>query len=289
MGESSTAGASGVLTLATGTTTNATSGTGPATGAITVATGAAATATTGTGGASGAVTVESVAGGLASGATGTGGASGALTLRSGAGGATTDTAAGVETGGASGAVAISSGTGGAIDNLSTGTAGAGGDVTITAGAGGGADAGSSTGGASGNIILTVNAGGASASGTVGEAGTIYFRTAALLPMMYTLPTPTSDSTTSTNMTEAELLGGMHVKSPTSAQNWQVPTGTEISTAIGSGLAVGDGFNFILINTGTASDIVTLVVDTGVTMRIGANVAADEPEFPFVDDHVGFVN
>ena len=66
------------------------------------------------------------------------------------------------------------------------------------------------------------------------------------------------------MTEAQLLGGIHVKTPAAAQNFQVSTGTEISAAVGAGLAVGDSFDFTLINLGGAGDIVSLTVDTGVT-------------------------
>ncbi len=77
----------------------------------------------------------------------------------------------------------------------------------------------------------------------------------------------STATTATDMTEAELLGGMHVKTPSAAQDLQVPTGTEISAALvaaGVTPAVGDSFDFTLVNLGGAGDIVTLIVDTGVT-------------------------
>ena len=86
------------------------------------------------------------------------------------------------------------------------------------------------------------------------------------PVLTKVPAP-STGTTETDMTEAELLGGIHVKTPTAAQNLQVPTGTEISaavTAVQPEFAIGDSFDFTLINLGGTGDIVTLTVDTGVT-------------------------
>jgi hypothetical protein len=99
------------------------------------------------------------------------------------------------------------------------------------------------------------------------SGAIQHRPVDGAPLLKKVPVPTT-STTATDMTEAFLLGGIHVKTPTAAQDFQVPDGTEISAAIGADLEVGDSFDFTLINLGGAGDIVTLIVDTGVTF-VGA--------------------
>lgn len=99
------------------------------------------------------------------------------------------------------------------------------------------------------------------------------RPGAGLPVLTGVPAP-STSTTGTSMTEAELLGGIHVKTPVAAQDFQVPTGAEISAAVGADLEVDDSFDFTLINLGGTGDIVTLTVDTGVTLVGSATV--DDP-------------
>ena len=103
------------------------------------------------------------------------------------------------------------------------------------------------------------------------------------PNLIKIPAP-SVSTTSTAMTEAELLGGIHVKSPTAAQNWQLPKGAEISAALlllQPNFAIGDSFDFTVINDGTATDLVTLTVDTGITIvgYAGVHPAADGATLP----------
>ena len=95
-----------------------------------------------------------------------------------------------------------------------------------------------------------------------------FRPADGEPILTKIPAPTT-ATTATDLTEAQLLGGIHVKTPTAAQNLQVPTGTQISTAVaatavGGNLAVGDSFDWTMINLGGTGDDVTITVDTGVT-------------------------
>ena len=269
-------GAGGAASATSGAGAAGTTGTAGASGTNTVTSGVGGTATTGVGGASGAVTLSSAAGGAASGATGTGGAAGAVSVTGGVGGATTDSATGVETGGAGGTAAVTAGAGGAIDNLSTGTAGAGGDATLSAGAGGAADAASSTGGAAGDVVISAAAGGVSASGTAGADGKIIIRPIDGQPIITKAPAPTS-GTTSVNATEAEMLGGIHVKTPSAGQNWQLPNGTEMDAAIGAAaLAVGDTFDFTMINLGTTGDIVTITTDTGFTVvgYMGVHPATD---------------
>ncbi len=107
-------------------------------------------------------------------------------------------------------------------------------------------------------------------------GPIIHRPATGQPLLKKVDAP-STGTTSTDMSEVQLLGGIHVKTPAAAQNFQVPTGTEISAAlvaIGVTPLVGDSFDFTLINLGGAGDIVTLTVATGVTF-VGS-VTIDDP-------------
>lgn len=88
--------------------------------------------------------------------------------------------------------------------------------------------------------------------------------------------PATDDTTNTDASEAEILAGLIVKTPTAAQDWQLPKGTEISTAVGSGLTVGDSFQFTMINLGGTGDIVTLTNDTGTSVvgYMGVHPATD---------------
>jgi hypothetical protein len=103
------------------------------------------------------------------------------------------------------------------------------------------------------------------------------------PPLRRYPAPTT-GTTETDLTEAQLLGGMHVKTPTAAQNLQFPTGTEISAAVLAvqpDFAVGDSLDFTLINLGGAADIVTLTTDTGLTLvgYMGVHPSADGATLP----------
>ena len=98
-------------------------------------------------------------------------------------------------------------------------------------------------------------------------GKIILRPVDGAPILFKTQAPTTD-TTSTDMTEAELLGGLHEKTPSAAQDWQVPTGAEISAAVGSDLAVGDSFLFRLVNLGGDGDTVTLITAASGTTMVG---------------------
>lgn len=118
--------------------------------------------------------------------------------------------------------------------------------------------------------LVTSTGGRTASGPLID------RPADGAPLLKKVPAP-STGTTSVAMTEAQLLGGIHVKTPAAAQEFQVPDGTEISAAVLAvqpDFAIGDSFDFTLINLGGAGFIVTLTVDTGVTF-VGS-VTVDDP-------------
>jgi len=260
-------------------------GVGGATGAggAAVVTGGASGATSGTGGAA------TIAGGAAGSAAGnaiggaasvTGGigkgnlAGGAGSLVGGEGGATGDGGGVAVTGGAT--VAGAGGTGGAVTvtggaNANT-TNGAGGPVTTTGGAGkgtgdggevglaGGAAAGSGDGGA---VVVTTGTSGS------GVAGNVHLR-AKVLGYVGTPETATDDAT----LTDAQILGGILVGTPTAAAAYTMRTGTQIEAALGGTLATGDYFDLTVINLGGAGDIITMTGAANMTF-VGCEEIDDE--------------
>ncbi len=288
-------GTGGDVTITGGANANTTNGAG---GGITVAgglgkgTGAGGAGTiTGGGsgsGATGAGGAFATAGGAANSIDGDGGAvsstggdgagsgdGGAGSLVGGDGGATGDGGAIAVTGGDT--VAGATGTGGAVAvaggaNANT-TNGAGGPVTVTGGAGkgtgvggdvsiaGGAAAGSVDGGA---VIVT--------TGTSGSAiaGNIHLR-AKVLGYQDSTPETMADTAA---MTDAGMLAGILVGTPTAAAAYTVRTGTQIETALGGTLADGDSFDLSIINLGGAGDIITLTGAAGCTI-VGAEEIDDD--------------
>jgi hypothetical protein len=201
------------------------------------------------------------AGGAASligGVPGTTSSGGAITIAGGA------TIAGV--GGTGGAVTV---TGGANANT---TNGAGGPVTATGGAGkgtgdggevgiaGGAAAGSGDGGA---VVVTTGTSGS------GVAGNIHLRAKVLGKQ----GTPETAADTA-SLTDAQILGGILVGTPTSTATYTMRTGTQIETALGGTLATGDFFDLTVINLGGAGDIITMAVASGVTF-VGSEEIDDD--------------
>ncbi len=102
------------------------------------------------------------------------------------------------------------------------------------------------------------------------------RSAAALPVMTKVPAPGAGTDTET-LTEAELLGRIFVQTPTIATTLTTPTGAEISTAVGAGLAVGDNFLFTVINLGGAGDDVTFTAGAS-----GVSVVGDAVVRPVAD-------
>lgn len=143
-----------------------------------------------------------------------------------------------------GAAALIGGTGGA-------TSGNGGPSNVTGGA---ATAGNGNGGSA------VLAGGAK-NGT-GIAGGV--RVESILIQQQAAPTA---KTVSATLTAAELLAGIITVTQgagaPSAQ--QLPTGTAIQAALPSDFAVGDSFDFSVINLGAASEVASITVNTDVTI------------------------
>ena len=87
----------------------------------------------------------------------------------------------------------------------------------------------------------------------------------------------ADPADTTSLTEAQVLSGILVCTPTATKNYQSPTGTEIETAlelIVGPISLGDYFDLTVINIGSAGDIITMTVDTGVTF-VGS-VTIDDP-------------
>jgi hypothetical protein len=173
-------------------------------------------------------------------------------------------------------IAGATGTGGAVTvtggaNANT-TNGAGGPVTVTGGAGkgtgaggevgiaGGASAGSGDGGA---VVVTTGTSGS------GIAGNIHLR-AKVLGYQGTPETATDNA----SLTDAQMLSGILVGTPTAAAAYTVRTGTQIEAALGGTLATGDYFDLTVINLGGAGDIITMTVADGVTF-VGS-VTIDDP-------------
>lgn len=215
-------------------TTNATAG-----GALTI--NAATGLTTGAGGA---FTLKAGTGGndavggamtLAGGAAGGGNrAGGAMSLAGGAGAGTGAGAAITITGGASGA----------------GATGKGGAVTITGGAA------ASTNDDGGTLILAPGAkAGTGINGLVRISGVAVWNL-----------TPTTITDTAT-LTVAQLKSGTIKATPTAAASYTMPTGAVLQAALPTSLAVGDSFEFTLVNVATNDtfDITLVTAASGITL------------------------
>jgi hypothetical protein len=212
------------------------------------------------------------------GATGVGGA---VTLTAGAGGATSGTGGAASLKGGAGT------NGNAVGGAATVTGGAG-NGTGTGGAaslvGGASGAGATGNGAAANVTggaaLSSNGSGGSvvltggAKTGTGVAGAVRTLSVAL----YTQSAPAAKTTTTT-LTAAELLGGLITanQGAAGAATYTMPLGTDLAAALPADLAVGDSFQFSIINISTnAAEIVTVAGNTGTTavgnMTIAANGA-----------------
>jgi len=244
-------GAGGAASV-TGGVSGATSGTGGAASLVGGAAGSAAgNATGGAASVTGGLGKGTSAGGdvaVAGGVAGATGAGGAASLVGGAS-ATGATGAGGACSVAGGASGSTNGAGGACNvagGAGTGT-GVGGNTTIA----GGAAAGSGDGGA---VIVTTGTSGS------GVAGNIHLRAKTL---GYQDSTPET-ATDTDSLTDAQMLAGIVVCTPTAAATYTVRTGAQIEAALGGTLADGDSFDLTFINLGGAGDIITLAVAAGVT-------------------------
>jgi len=171
----------------------------------------------------------------------TGGTSSSTANAGGAASVTGGTPGATGVGGAASLVAAAGGS----------TSGRGGQANVTAGAG---TAGNANGG---DAVIT----GGAKHGT-GKDGSIYLRATNVFQKQ---GAPTAKTTTSA-ITAAELITGIITTTgATGPSVHQLPTGTLLAAEL-PGIAVGDSFDFHIINTGTgASDDATITVNTDVTI------------------------
>ncbi len=74
-----------------------------------------------------------------------------------------------------------------------------------------------------------------------------------------------------SLTDAQMIGGILVATPTAAAAYTVRTGTELELALGGTLANGDFIDLIIINLGGAGDIITLTAAAGLAIVGSATV------------------
>jgi hypothetical protein len=196
------------------------------------------------------------------------GAGGAATVTGGAGGATSGTGGAASvTGGAGtngdavgGASSIVGGTGqgtaaGGATAVTGGASGAGatgdgGDVAITGGAA------ASTDGSGGGVVLKGGAkAGSGLDGGVFNRGTFQFRV---------MPTPAT-ATNTASLTDAQMVAGVLVATPTAAAAYTVRTGTQLKAALPADMIADDSFDLVIINLGGTGDDITLTADTDITI------------------------
>lgn len=266
VGGASGAGATGAggeakVTGGAAASTNGAGGAVTITGGIGLGTGAGGAVATvgalgGTTGAGGDVTHVAGAG------TGTG-AGGNVTLTGGRGGATS---------GAAGTAIVTAGAGGATPATTTG-----GIARLIAGAGGAGATGNGgnaevTGGASlatngsgGAVIITPGA----LTGT-GVNGGLHLRSPTGLIFDQQTAATTAIADGNWAPTVAEFINGILSGDVTTGRTLTTPTGAQLSTACGIGLAVGDSFNVYvsLIGSAGADDILTMTAGDGNVTFIG---------------------
>lgn len=286
-----TSGASGLITVASGVATNATTGTAGATGLITIETGAggASSGAAGIGADSGGISILIGAGGASSSATGGAvGRAGALTITQGNGGASAGTGI---SGGAVIASTITLGNGGASTHAAGGAGGSGGALTITMGNGGAVTDAAQAGGVGGSLTLV--AGNAGAGSTAGSAGGAVVITAGngvgtgggagnitltpgtssttdkapvtiLAKGVVNKYTDTSVATGAT-ATAIGVVGG-HLSVTGATGNVTLPTAAQLTTAIGA-TPVGTTIEFVVNTVGmTAGNVCTIVVGANIVTQ-----------------------
>lgn len=262
-------------------------------------TGAIGGATSGEGGAvvaaGGAGTAGNAAGGLVSATGGAGqgsAAGGAVTLLAGAGGATGAGGAaslkggrGGATSGAAGTAIVTGGAGGATPATTTGGVArliAGGSGAGATGNGGAAEvtggAALSTDGSGGAAIVT----GGALAGT-GVNGGVHLRSPTGLIFDQQTAATTGIADGNWAPTVAQFINGILSGDVTTGRTLTTPTGAQLSTACGIGLAVGDAFNVYvsLIGSAGADDILTMTAGDGNvtfigTLTVGPIVAGTAP-------------
>ncbi len=162
-----------------------------------------------------------------------GNAGGAASLTGGVPGAT----------GVGGAAAVAGGAGGS-------SSGKGGAASVAGGAG---TAGNGSGG---SVILTGGAkNGSGLDGAVINRGTFQLKK---------LGTPAT-ATDTASLSDAQMVAGLIVATPTAAAAYTVRTGTQLKAALPTDLAAGDAFDLTIINLGGTGDDITLTAATDITI------------------------
>ncbi len=153
-----------------------------------------------------------------------------------------------------GGVPGATGVGGAVDatgGAGGSTSGKGGSASLTGGAG---TAGNASGG---SVIL---AGGAK-NGSGLDGG--YFNRATF--QLRKLGTPAT-ATDTASLTDAQMVAGILVGTPTAAAAYTVRTGTQLKAALPTDLAAGDSFDLVIINlAATTNWDITLTAATDITI------------------------
>lgn len=95
-------------------------------------------------------------------------------------------------------------------------------------------------------------------------------------MFKTLSAPTATTATAT-LTIAQLLTGCLSATPTATATYTLPTGTLIDTTISTYCAIGQGFEWSILN--NAAFVITVAAGTGHTVSGGMGVAAGSAAAP----------
>jgi hypothetical protein len=82
------------------------------------------------------------------------------------------------------------------------------------------------------------------------------------------------ATGTASLTDAQMIGGILVGTPAATATYTVRTGTQLEAALGGDIANDDSFDLTVINLGSAGDIITMAVASGITF-VGS-VTIDDP-------------
>lgn len=88
------------------------------------------------------------------------------------------------------------------------------------------------------------------------------------------------ATDTTALSDAQMLGGILVGTPTAAATYTLRTGAEIEAALaalGAVIEENDAFELTVINLGGAGDIITMDADTGVAIIGSATIDDAGPD------------
>lgn len=88
----------------------------------------------------------------------------------------------------------------------------------------------------------------------------------------TIPAPQTATATAT-LTAAQIIGGIIVADPsTSAASYTLPTVALLEAALTNAVNVGAAFQLSIVNLGTSSGVITMLVGTGWTITGLATIA-----------------